>query len=268
MLQRLHHVCLKVKHACLSRHPRTVIRDSPVNRSVMQILYKQGFISQAVPGDTRGPFYPGDTSLDTSEQSLSKTQKERLEIYKRLAQCLTVCHEQLGTNPQQDSMLLSPEQKMKLLEMSSSSESSSSLPLNSRLWMEFVQGLTWLPALKDVPLPVTQKDADAESLNLNNLTTDQKLVLTWPKDRRLWIDLRYDPANQPALVDMFLVSKGSRKVFTTPEQLENIHSGRMGNPWGGGDIGAVTLLNTTEGIITDREALKRGLGGQVLCVAK
>jgi ribosomal protein S8 len=118
-----------------------------------------------------------------------------------------------------------------------------------------------LPALSTIHVPSLNGSAP--------LTAHDLELLTWPKDRRLWLDLRYDRYEQPALTDMFLVSRGSRRVRTTVEELEAVLSGRKYNQWRGSDVGAVTMLKTDDGhIVTAWEALKRGVGGEVICVAK
>ena len=69
----------------------------------------------------------------------------------------------------------------------------------------------------------------------------------------------------------FLVSTsiGSRKIRTTKEELEKILSGSISNHWKSSAVGAVTIVKADDGeIITATEALKRGVGGEVLCAAK
>ncbi|KAJ3412969.1 hypothetical protein HDV05_008684 [Chytridiales sp. JEL 0842] len=86
--------------------------------------------------------------------------------------------------------------------------------------------------------------------------------------RRIWVDLKYRDG-EPVLKKLQVVSKPSRRVFATVEELKAVAS--LKNAKGGllkaGEVGGVTILETAYGVIELREALKKDVGGEVLCVA-
>ncbi len=74
---------------------------------------------------------------------------------------------------------------------------------------------------------------------------DQKLVLT----------LRYKGKNrQPIVTALKRVSKPGLRVYSNHKDLPKVLGG----------IG-IAVISTSSGIMTDREARKQGLGGEVLC---
>ena len=94
--------------------------------------------------------------------------------------------------------------------------------------------------------------------------------VTWDKDRRLWLELRYDEFNQPALTDMHIVSKGSRRLYTDRRELQQVLSGQVYNRWKSSMVGAVTVIQCKQDgrLVTAEEALKQGTEGEVLFVVR
>jgi hypothetical protein len=102
-LQRLHHLCLKVKHGFRSHHPRTFIRDLPLYRGVVDVLVKEGFLAKVQPGDTRGPFVDilataQTQRLNVSTHVLTPQQMERLEMLQRMQAKLAGLHAAVGSD--------------------------------------------------------------------------------------------------------------------------------------------------------------------------
>ncbi|KAJ3084392.1 ribosomal protein S8 [Rhizoclosmatium globosum] len=86
--------------------------------------------------------------------------------------------------------------------------------------------------------------------------------------RRIWLDLKYS-AGEPVLRDLRAVSKPSRRVFATASELKMIAAARRAGPLlKGQHVGQVTILDTVYGIIELKDALKKNVGGEVLCIAK
>ncbi|KAJ3030270.1 UNVERIFIED_CONTAM: hypothetical protein HDU68_009667 [Siphonaria sp. JEL0065] len=86
--------------------------------------------------------------------------------------------------------------------------------------------------------------------------------------RRLWLDLKYTKG-EPVLADLRAVSKPSRRVFATAHELKMIAAARRAGPLlKGQQVGQVTILDTEYGIIELKDALKKNVGGEVLCIAK
>ena len=68
------------------------------------------------------------------------------------------------------------------------------------------------------------------------------------------ISLKYDENGEPIIGGLKRVSKPGRRFYTKCDRI----------PQALGGLG-VNILSTSEGVMTDREARKRGIGGEVLC---
>ena len=73
--------------------------------------------------------------------------------------------------------------------------------------------------------------------------------------RNLVISLKYKGKNrQPLITALKRVSKPGLRVYSTRKELPRVLGG----------IG-IAIISTSSGIMTDREARRQGLGGEVLC---
>lgn len=59
---------------------------------------------------------------------------------------------------------------------------------------------------------------------------------------------------EPALKDLKRVSKPSRRWYVRKEEVPHVLSGL-----------GVAIISTSKGVLTDQEARKQGLGGEVIC---
>jgi len=73
------------------------------------------------------------------------------------------------------------------------------------------------------------------------------------KDRKLTIQMKYGPSRESSINGLKRVSKPGRRVY----------SGKEGVPRVLGGLG-IAILSTSQGILTDRQARKLGVGGEVL----
>ena len=69
---------------------------------------------------------------------------------------------------------------------------------------------------------------------------------------RVW--LKYDNKRRPILTNLKRVSKPGRRVYKGKRELPWVLSG-MG----------VAIISTPRGLMTDREARRQGVGGEILC---
>ncbi len=69
---------------------------------------------------------------------------------------------------------------------------------------------------------------------------------------RVW--LKYDDKRRPILTHLKRVSKPGRRVYSSKRELPWVLSG-MG----------VAIISTPRGLMTDREARRQGVGGEILC---
>lgn len=70
----------------------------------------------------------------------------------------------------------------------------------------------------------------------------------------LRVYLRYDDHNRPLIHRIERLSKPSRRVYAGCEELPKVQGGL-----------GVAVISTPKGVMTDRQARKLGVGGEVLC---
>lgn len=70
----------------------------------------------------------------------------------------------------------------------------------------------------------------------------------------LTVRLRYDGERQRVLQGIQRVSKPGHRVYSGASDIERVRGG----------IG-VAIVSTSEGVMTDRDARRRNVGGEVLC---
>jgi small subunit ribosomal protein S8 len=70
----------------------------------------------------------------------------------------------------------------------------------------------------------------------------------------LIVRLRYDSERQRVLQGIQRVSKPGRRVYSAARDIERVRGGL-----------GVTIVSTSSGIMTDRDARQRNVGGEVLC---
>lgn len=72
--------------------------------------------------------------------------------------------------------------------------------------------------------------------------------------RTLRIDMKYSPERERVISGIKRVSKPGLRVYTKAEGIPRVLGGL-----------GVAVLSTSQGLLTDREARKRRVGGEVLC---
>jgi small subunit ribosomal protein S8 len=78
-------------------------------------------------------------------------------------------------------------------------------------------------------------------------------VLDDPKQGTLRVYLKYGPANEKVISGLVRVSKPGRRVYVTHDKVPSILAG-MG----------VAIVSTSRGVVSDRDARKQKVGGEVL----
>jgi len=68
------------------------------------------------------------------------------------------------------------------------------------------------------------------------------------------VTLRYDGRATSAITGMRRVSRPGQRKYAPAKQLPRVRNGL-----------GIAILSTSQGLMTDREARKRGVGGEVLC---
>jgi len=72
--------------------------------------------------------------------------------------------------------------------------------------------------------------------------------------RVLRIDLRYDNQRRPVITGIRRVSRPSLRVYVGKEEIPLVRGGL-----------GINVLSTPAGVLVDREAKQRGIGGELLC---
>jgi small subunit ribosomal protein S8 len=104
----------------------------------------------------------------------------------------------------------------------------------------------------DVPLSKL-KQGLADVLKREGYIWDWKEVAGEPSPQ-LRLELKYGPNGEQVIQRIRRVSKPGRRVFSRARDLRPVLNG-MG----------IRVLSTSRGIVSDREARQRNLGGEVLC---
>ena len=72
--------------------------------------------------------------------------------------------------------------------------------------------------------------------------------------KRLRLDLKYGPNGERVINRVRRVSKPGRRVYSRAKELRPILNGL-----------GISVISTSRGVVSDREARQRNLGGEVLC---
>lgn len=75
-----------------------------------------------------------------------------------------------------------------------------------------------------------------------------------PPKRTLVVDMKYGPDRERIISGLRRVSKPGRRVFADRAHLPRVQGGL-----------GVAILSTSQGVMTDRQAAHRGIGGEVMC---
>ena len=68
------------------------------------------------------------------------------------------------------------------------------------------------------------------------------------------VTLRWDAQNRPAITGLRRVSRPGQRAYAGKDEIKKVRGGL-----------GVSIVSTSKGLLTDREARKQGVGGEVLC---
>jgi small subunit ribosomal protein S8 len=110
-------------------------------------------------------------------------------------------------------------------------------------------------AMKDeVQIPTSRlKEEMAKLLAQEGYVTGYRVEGDVPK-RRLVVEMKYGPDRQRTISGMKRVSRPGRRVYADRDHLPRVLGGL-----------GVAILSTSQGLMTDRQAARRRIGGEVLC---
>ena len=78
---------------------------------------------------------------------------------------------------------------------------------------------------------------------------------TEAKSRKIICQLKY-VGRRPAITKIIRISKPSLRVYSSWQKIPRVLGGRRRG---------VVVLSTSKGVMTDKEAKKKGVGGEVIC---
>ena len=93
----------------------------------------------------------------------------------------------------------------------------------------------------------------AEILKREGFILDVKTKVKKGK-KNLVIVLKYPEKNVGAMAEFKRVSKPGRRIYKKSDEIKRVNNGY-----------GVAIVSTSQGVITDREARKKKIGGEVLC---
>ena len=106
----------------------------------------------------------------------------------------------------------------------------------------------------DIPAS-NEKKTLTEILYKNGYILKYTFVETENKQGEIKIALKYDPISRlPVIRELIRVSKPGRRIYKGAEELPKIINGL-----------GISLISTSKGIMTDKDARKQHIGGDVLC---
>ena len=75
-----------------------------------------------------------------------------------------------------------------------------------------------------------------------------------PPKRRIVVEMKYGPERERTITGIKRVSRPGRRVYADRDHLPRVLGGL-----------GVSILSTSQGLMTDRQAARAGIGGEVLC---
>ena len=106
----------------------------------------------------------------------------------------------------------------------------------------------------EVRIPVSRlKEEIAGLLAREGYVRGYRVEGNEPK-RELVVELKYGSDRSSAISGLQRISKPGRRVYADRTSLPRVQGGL-----------GVAVLSTSQGVLTDRQAARRGVGGEVLC---
>mgnify|MGYP001308566971 CR=1 FL=1 len=106
---------------------------------------------------------------------------------------------------------------------------------------------------KKVEMPSSKfKSKIAEVLKNEGYIVDCKVENVDGKEN-LYIDLKYNSGN-PVINSIQRISKPGRRIFSSAESLPKVSNGL-----------GIAIISTPKGVMTDQEARKNQVGGEIIC---
>jgi small subunit ribosomal protein S8 len=107
---------------------------------------------------------------------------------------------------------------------------------------------------KEVRIPHSKmKEKIAKILKEEGFINDYEVVGEIPK-KEIVIKFKVLPGGKNAITDLKRISKPGRRIYASKDEI----------PWVMNGLG-IAIISTSKGLMTDREARKNKIGGEVIC---
>jgi small subunit ribosomal protein S8 len=107
---------------------------------------------------------------------------------------------------------------------------------------------------EEVGIPASRLKEDiARLLQREGYVAGYRIEGDQPK-KRMVIEMKYGPERERTISGLKRVSRPGRRVYADRGRLPRVLGGL-----------GVAILSTSQGLMTDRQAARRGIGGEVLC---
>ena len=107
---------------------------------------------------------------------------------------------------------------------------------------------------KEVRIPHSKmKERIAEILKEEGFIKDYEVVGEIPK-KEILIKFKVLPGGKNAITDLKRISKPGRRIYASKDEI----------PWVMNGLG-IAIISTSKGLMTDREARRNKIGGEVVC---
>ncbi|CAO3664876.1 unnamed protein product [Rhizopus stolonifer] len=116
--------------------------------------------------------------------------------------------------------------------------------------------------LQSIAIPETKMN-----LAISNILYKEGFISSVTRaTRRIWLTLKYKE-NLPALSKFSVISKPSKKVSFSVNELKNVANGRRSQFIKPLQPGEIAIISTNRGVLELQEAIEKNVGGEVLCRA-
>ncbi|MCD6459113.1 30S ribosomal protein S8 [bacterium] len=107
---------------------------------------------------------------------------------------------------------------------------------------------------KNVEIPASKiKNEIVRVLKEEGYIENSEIIKAEPQDV-LKVYLKYTPENKPVIINLSRISKPGLRKYSSSKSVPQVMGGL-----------GIAILSTPKGILTDRQAKRENIGGEVLC---
>ncbi len=95
--------------------------------------------------------------------------------------------------------------------------------------------------------------------NLANVLKQEGYISNYQTEKSgpfetLVVELKYDDANRPAIEGLKRISKPGRRIYAKKDEIPQVRYGL-----------GIAIITTSRGVMTDRDARTKNIGGEIIC---